>query len=185
MPSLKSLLLAGLATLTTTTLAAPTTIPNPTILTTVSKRAEYHPSPQTENDYCGEAATVHVTHGDNTPFAKDCRALYEAHKGPGYWTVSAAETRALDDAAGADRWTRLAAQGSCAFEVRLSRENDSPGKAGLVDYRFGTNDMAFYIKAHASESVAKAGRIGVRSGVWCRREKGQAQVRLDWRIVIA
>lgn len=184
MPSLKALLLAGLTTLTATTLAAPTTTPHLTTLTTISKRAEYHPSPATENDYCGEA-NPQLTYGDNTPLAADCKALYEANSGPGYWTVSAAETRALDNAGGADRWTRLAAQGSCAFEVRLSRENDGAGKPGLVDYRFGTNDMAFYIKAHASEGAAKGGRIAARSGVWCRREQGQAQVRLDWRIVRA
>ncbi|KAH6617536.1 hypothetical protein F5144DRAFT_499149 [Chaetomium tenue] len=182
MLSLKTLVVTGLTTLTTlttTTFAAPTTTPN-TPATLLSKRADYQSS--TDDDYCGEA-NPQYTYGSNTPLAADCKSLYEANAGPGYWSVSAAETRSLDSSA--DRWTRLAAQGSCAFEVRLSRENDGEGKAGLVEYRFGTNDVAFYIKSHAGSGAARDGRVGVSSGVWCRREKGEAQVRVDWRVVKA
>ncbi|KAH6842317.1 hypothetical protein B0I37DRAFT_381664 [Chaetomium sp. MPI-CAGE-AT-0009] len=169
MPSLKTLLLA-LTTLTAT-IAAPTTTPSNPTTALISKRATYHPSTSTEDDYCGEA-NPQYTHGSTNPLAADCAALYEAHPGPGYWLVPAAETRAAQDS-GADRWTRLAASGSCAFEVRLSRDNDGAGEPGVVDYRFGTNDLRFYVRAHAGEGQAEGGRV---EGV---------QVRVDWRVVSA
>ncbi|KAK4034471.1 hypothetical protein C8A01DRAFT_18714, partial [Parachaetomium inaequale] len=136
-----------------------------------------HPSPSTEDDYCGEAVPSY-TFGPSAPLAADCAALYQANPGPGYWLVPAAETNAKD--ATSDRWTRLAVSGTCAFEVRLSRDN----KEGVVDYRFGTNDVRFYIRAHASEGNAEEGRVAVRSGVWCRRVEG-TQARVDWRVVLA
>ncbi|KAK3291541.1 uncharacterized protein B0H64DRAFT_409243 [Chaetomium fimeti] len=179
MPSLKTLLLAGLTTLTATTLAAPTTTPNPTTAL-ISKRATYHPSESAENDYCGEA-NPRATSGDDRPLVDDCTALRAAHEASGYWLVTAAETRAAQDS-GAERWTRLDEKGTCAFEVRLSTDNDGEGEPGVVDYRFGTNDLRFYISAHAGKGNAVDGRVGVSSGVWCRRVEGE-QVRVDWRVV--
>ena len=76
---------------------------------------------------------------------------------------------------------RLAASGSCAFDVRLA------GNAGgVVDYRFGTNDLRFYIRGHASPSQAQDGRVSVSSGVYCRRlgvNDNGGMVFVDWRVV--
>ena len=167
MPSLAKLLLALAATATTLTLAAPTTAHD------ITKRADYHPSPATENDYCGEAVPRFLT-DDASPLASDCAAIYKAHPGPGYWLVSPSETKANPDG-----WVRLGASGSCAFEVRLDQEE-------VVEYRFGTNDLGFYIKSHATEGQGQDGRVEVRSGVWCNRHGYEGQrVGVVWRVVHA
>jgi hypothetical protein len=168
MPSLAKLLLALAATATTLTLAAPTTTSHD-----ITKRATYHPSPATENDYCGEAVPTFLTDA-SSPLASDCAAIYKAHPGPGYWLVSPAETKANPEG-----WVRLGASGSCAFEVRLDQKE-------VVEYRFGTNDLGFYIKSHATEGQGKDGKVEVRSGVWCRRH-GFAGPRggVAWRVVHA
>jgi hypothetical protein len=172
MPSLTKLVLA-LGALTTA-LAAPAsfhTSSQPT--TTLAKRFEYHPAGGGEDDYCGEA-NPQYSYGSSAPLAADCRAMYQAHPGPGYWAISAGETDY-----NADRWARLAASGTCAFEVRLSHEQEN----NKVDFRFGTNDLSFYVKAHAKESQAKDGRVSVMSGVWCSRKPADGKVAVDWRIV--
>jgi len=170
MPSLKTLLLT-LASLTLpTALAAPSTTSSP-----LSKRATYHPSsPPERDDYCGEAVPTY-TYGSSAPLATDCEAMPPLYPGPGYWTVSTAETNAAPD-----RWVRLVASGTCAFEVRWNSAT-----APVQDYRFGSNDLGFYVRSHASRYQAQDGRVSVKSGVWCSRngtaEGGMAS--LDWRVV--
>jgi hypothetical protein len=139
----------------------------------LAKRVEYHPAGGGEDDYCGEA-NPQYTYGSSAPLASDCKAMYQAHPGPGYWAISAGETDY-----NSDKWARLAASGTCAFEVRLSHEQEN----NKVDFRFGTNDLSFYVRAHAKESQAKDGRVSVMSGVWCSRKPADGKVAVDWRIV--
>lgn len=176
-----NLLVALAAFTTTTTLAAPTSSDTSTHQTTpqpvLNKRADYHAvSVLGDSDYCGEASP-HYSFGDTAPLAADCTALYQANAGPGYWQISPAETSSAPD-----RWVRLAASGTCAFEVRQSPD----GGAETVEYRFGTNDVRFYIRSHASEYEAKDGRVAANAVVACRLEgipRGSARV--DWRVVHA
>ncbi|KAL2172354.1 hypothetical protein VTG60DRAFT_6193 [Thermothelomyces hinnuleus] len=186
MSSLARAVLLALATLTATGI---TTAAAPTGSGPLTRRADYHPSsaPQ-EDDYCGEAVPRY-SHGPSAPLVADCRALPDAHPGPGYWLVTAGETESREAAAAAgadDRWTRLAASGTCAVEVRLSHQNDAArGGPGVVDYRFGTNDLRFYVRAHLTDANARDGRAGISSGVWCRRGDVQGQVVIDFRFVSA
>ncbi|KAL2193343.1 hypothetical protein P885DRAFT_45774 [Corynascus similis CBS 632.67] len=180
MPSLKTLFLSLVAMTTntiTTAFAAPINPP----FSVLAKRAEYHPaSALRDDDYCGEAVPRY-TYGSSAPKVADCQALDDVHPGPGYWLVTAAETRAKE-ASGEDRWTRLAVSGTCVFEVRLGY-HQSDDELGVVDYRFGTNDVRFYVRAHATDAAARDGRVGVSSGVWCRRGNVQGQVTVEFRIV--
>ncbi|KAK4120102.1 hypothetical protein N657DRAFT_649449 [Parathielavia appendiculata] len=175
MPSLTKLVLALAVLTTTTTLAAPASLTTTTTTTTphqprLSKRLEYQPSSGAEDDYCGEA-NPQYTYGPSAPLASDCKAMYEAHPGPGYWLISASET---DN----NNWARLAASGSCAFEVRLGSDN----RGGKVDFRFGTNDVRFYTRSHAGASQARDGRVSVESPVWCSRKPADGMVAVDWRV---
>ncbi|KAL2186895.1 hypothetical protein L209DRAFT_763927 [Thermothelomyces heterothallicus CBS 203.75] len=78
------------------------------------------------------------------------------------------------------------ALGTCAVEVRLSHQNDAArGGPAVVDYRFGTNDLRFYVRAHLTDANARDGRAGVSSGVWCRRGDVQGQMLVDFRFVSA
>lgn len=171
MPLLTKLLLVMAATVTAI-FAAPTTFQetNPS-LPVLIKRADYHPSPSSEDDYCGEANPQYLT-DQSSPLASDCAAIYKAHPGPGYWIISAAETNSKPEP-----WVRLASSGSCAFEVRL-------GQQTVVEYRFGTNDVKFYISSHATETQGKDEKVEVRSGVWCNRHGVKNErVSVDWRVV--
>ena len=176
MPSLKTLIMALTAAVT---LAAPTANANTntTPSSPLAKRAVYYSAAEYDADYCGEAVPTY-TYGSNTPLVADCAVIYQNNPGPGYWAISAAETNASAD----DRWVRLAASGTCAFEVRLS----SVSHPVAVDYRFGTNDVKFYIQGHATASQAQNGRLSVQSGVYCRRlglyDNG-GMVTAAWRIV--
>ncbi|GAB1319721.1 hypothetical protein MFIFM68171_09931 [Madurella fahalii] len=133
--------------------------------------------------YCSEADPDY-SYGPDQPLAADCQAL--ASRWPsgsggqtsvlGYWSVAAGEM-----AAAPERWVRLAQQGSCALDVRLSRESHPAVDRG---FRFGTNDLGYYLRRHASEGVAQDGRVGAWSPVICRSEgQGQPALRVQWRIV--
>ncbi len=177
MPSLKALLFTLAAALTLpATLAAPTTRP----VSPLTKRAVYHSTSGADDDYCGEANPQYST-GSTSPLVADCAAIYQNNPGPGYWAISAAETTASTN----DRWVRLAASGTCAFEVRLRPSNNG----GVPqDYRFGTNDVRFYIQSHASASQAQNGRVSVESPVYCRRlgiNDNGGMVFVDWRVTRA
>ncbi|KAK4096348.1 hypothetical protein N658DRAFT_501686 [Parathielavia hyrcaniae] len=176
MPSLTNLVLALAALTSTYTLAAPATLTTTNTQPALSKRFSYHPSlPGERDDYCGEA-NPQYSYGPSTPLAADCQATYQPYPGPGYWLVSAGETNAATD-----QWVRLAASGTCAFEVRLSEPGANQPQ---VDFRFGTNDLRFYTKGHASEWYAQDGRVSVRSGVWCS-SPADGMVTVHWRIVHA
>ncbi|KAK4154066.1 hypothetical protein C8A00DRAFT_14795 [Chaetomidium leptoderma] len=189
MPSPTNLLLALAATALTIiippTLSAPTTTTTttPQQITKRATAASYHPAPPPENDYCIEGSPVTQTYGPSAPLAADCTTLYQANPGPGYWQMSSTQTG----------WTRLAASGTCAIEVRLSSSSTtsastSSGDQGGGEYRFGTNDVRFFIRANAGAAQAREGRVGVSSGVWCRRQQqaaggGGGLVGVDWRVV--
>lgn len=172
MPSLKALLITLASFALPTALAAPIT-PS-TAAPALSKRATYHPSsPPERDDYCGEAVPTY-TYGPSAPLAADCQGMPQAYPGPGYWTVSAAETNAAPDG-----WIRLVASGTCAFEVRWS------WTGAAQDYRFGTNDLGFYVRGHANQAEAQDGRVSVKSGVYCSRD-GTAEggmIGLEWRVI--
>jgi hypothetical protein len=172
-----SLLLLAL-TGTTTTLAAPAATfhavtPNPAAsLAGLSKRATFYSN--NDDDYCGEGSPTYYTDA-SAPLAADCKALVAANAGPGYWVVSAAETTAE----GPEAWIRLAASGTCAVDVQWSDGNRFFG-IGLQDYRFGTNDLQFYVNSYALENVAD-GRVGVQpDSVYCY--SGTQMVYVNWRV---
>lgn len=155
----------ALAALATTALSAPTT--------PLSARADY--SPVTDDDYCGEAAVLHYSYGNSAPLSSDCTKLYQSNPGPGRWAISTAETQSRK--ASADGWTRLAASGTCAFEVRLAQPD-------VVDYQFGTNDLRFYVRGYAGEGQAQDGRVSASSTVLCGRDQG-GQAAVEWRVAHA
>jgi hypothetical protein len=172
--------LLALAAFTTLTTAAPSS-PSPATSppAALTKRADYHPVDALGlADYCNEAVPRY-TYGPNAPLVTDCQAIPVANPGLGYWAVSGAEQTAK----GAERWVRLAASGTCAFEVRMDPE--ATDVAG--DFRFGTNDLGFYIRSHAGQGDAQDGRLEVRAGVWCHttRAAGGKMVEVNWRVVHA
>ncbi|KAK4240093.1 hypothetical protein C8A03DRAFT_13566 [Achaetomium macrosporum] len=152
------------------------------------KRAVYttasSPGTYTKDDYCGEANPAYTSSPSTSPLATDCVALYNAHPGPGYWTISSADT-AASEGEGRDGWVRLGQSGSCAFEVRWSSGNGN-GDGEVGEYKFGTNDLRFYIRAHverATEGEKVDGRVGVSSTVWCDTGSGMGFV--DWRVILS
>ncbi|KAL2257196.1 hypothetical protein VTK26DRAFT_524 [Humicola hyalothermophila] len=179
MPSLTHILVLALSALRPLAAAAPSTSP----ASALAKRADYHPvSSKGEADYCGEAVPGYTTN-EHSPLAADCQQIARDHPGPGYWRVGAAETAA----AGRDGWVRLAQSGSCAFEVNLDLYYDGQE---VVDYKFGTNDLGFYIRSHANPNEPKLpGRVEVHSSVYCstsrqKDEEGQ-MVFVFWRVTRA
>ncbi|KAK3305187.1 uncharacterized protein B0T15DRAFT_531572 [Chaetomium strumarium] len=189
MPSLTRTLLRLLLTLslTPTTLAAPTTPSSLTTRNLLSHRAVVFTQASSsspdgtyiKDDYCGEAkpsyTTTTTTSSSSSPLAADCVALYNANPGPGYWTISTAAK------GGEDGWVRLGQSGSCAFEVRWNENGE-----GVGEYKFGTNDLRFYIRAYverAPQGQVVEGRVGVSSTVWCDTGRGMGFV--DWRVVLA
>ena len=179
MPSLSTLLLTlGAAALT---LAAPSPSIRSTIKTspstpfTLSRRTIGYTS-SNNNDFCGEATPAYLF-GPEQALATDCIQITKDHPGPGYWTIPASVTQA----AGAERWVRLAASGTCAFEIRQALHE------AVTDYNFGTNDLGFYIRSHAAPYLAQDGRLGVFGTVYCRRflNGDESQIKLgdvDWRV---
>ena len=96
MPSLTKTILA-IAAFSPLALAAPSS-------TTLTKRADYHPTTDANQaDYCGEAVDRYSTN-DNSPLASDCQQIARDHPGPGYWLITSAETAAV----GKDGFVRLA-----------------------------------------------------------------------------
>ncbi len=177
MLSLKALLFTLSAALTLpATLAAPTTTP----ASSLTKRVVYHPASGADDDYCGESNPQYTT-TSTSPLAADCAVIYQNNPGPGYWTISAAETTASTN----DRWVRLAASGTCAFEVRLRPSNNG---GVSEDYRFGTNDVRYYLQGDATASHSQNGRVSVESPVYCRRlgiNDNGGMVFVDWRVTNA
>lgn len=169
-----TLLLALTARLT---LAAPTTTPNPlTILTT---RATYQPGAPSEDDYCGEAVPSYW-YTDSAPLMSDCLAIPAAHPGPGYWTVSADDTNASSDL----RFVRIATSGTCAFEVRWAYDNDDQNPPLPVQaYRFGTNDLQFYINSYYAQGSDQSvnGRLECAGNVECWT--GSVMGVIGWRLI--
>jgi hypothetical protein len=183
MPSLTSTLVVLLTlSLSPTTLAAPAPS-SPATRGLLSQRAvftaAFSPGTYIKDDYCGEANPSYASSPSASPLATDCVALYNANPGPGYWTVSSADT-----AKGKDGWVRLGQSGSCAFEVRWSSSGNEKQPQG--EYKFGTNDLRFYVRTHverAAEGEKVDGRVGVSSTVWCDTGRGMGFV--DWRVVLA
>ncbi|KAK3899269.1 hypothetical protein C8A05DRAFT_37122 [Staphylotrichum tortipilum] len=180
MPSLSTLLLTlGAAALT---LAAPSPNPPSTLKTspstpfTLSKRTIAYQS-SNDCDYCGEAVPQY-TFDAAQPLAADCVQITKDHPGPGFWTIPTSATLA----AGPERWVTLAASGTCAFQVQQDL-----WETEVVEYQFGTNDLGFYVRSHASTYQAQDGRVGVTSSVYCRRYLGGDPTKsrlgyLDWRV---
>ncbi|AEO64712.1 1784e81b-ecdc-4233-989d-25db7792550f [Thermothielavioides terrestris] len=179
MPSLITTLLLVLAA--SFTLAAPTASPaSPALL---SKRATYHTTNRPtdyRDDYCGEATPVFTT-PSNAPLVSDCLAIAAAYPGSGYWIVAAGETAASADS----RWVTLAAHGSCAFQTRWAYDNDAAGRAAPEDYRFGTNDLRFYVTQYYTQHADQAvdGRLQAAAEVQCYT--GSEIAFVEWRVASA
>ncbi|KAK4133905.1 hypothetical protein BT67DRAFT_477604 [Trichocladium antarcticum] len=180
MPSPIHALVLALAALATTTLATPTPA-DYHHTATHSKRVTYHPSDR--HDYCGEVAVARYTYGPAAPLITDCQAIPRAHPGPGYWSITPADTLA----AGGDRWVRLATSGTCAFEVRAERRTGQ-GDKDLFEWNFGTNDLNFYSGRVGWGKEGKGdGREAVASTVGCITTRvGEGRwVDVGWRTTLA
>lgn len=182
MPSLTNTILLALAACTPFALAAPS-FHTSTEPTTLAKRADYYPvTALGYADYCGEADENYKTN-DNSPLIADCQQIPKDHPGYGYWLITVAETNAL----GSNGWVRLAQSGTCAFEVAWVFSNSN---GEVVDYKFGTNDLGFYIRSYAHENNPNyPGKVEMGYSVACgtTRVPGEqgSLVFLRWRMTRA